>query len=570
MELRQLASSDSYANAELPSDSYGFAFDGTNSDLAKQLYFRAKKGDTVGKFDNFQVPETLQTRLDKLKLDWDKLPGIAQRALLWDSGFAISPSNQFVRIWTLNDYSMAELAVPKSEYEAVNCTVNSCTQPSGSISYSNFKCLGSDMLRAARCVVQDFDDATGIHAAMWVTGGNPAVVPTPRVNKHEWKDVHDNKSYIVFAVHTIDVKDEPGWDECATADRNSGYGSLVLPCHNIASIVPEIDREKQEATRTRTIEDTETATYRGVDRTIQLRPSYPEEFGSGSNRTLNILHNSEYLVGKRLPYDSIVFKRALSKGANGEVWQCEYQNEQIAVKRLLQHHNHHAHEVEEFAKEIELSASLNHLNIVTFVGVAWNSLNNLVMALEYFPMGDLQSYLQKNGDLMSWSRDKIHIAVGTATALQYLHSQTPPLIHRDLKSKNILLTRALEAKLIDFGVSRARQQYSMTAGVGTPYWTAPEVLEGKRYTEQADLYSFGVVLSELDTCKLPFHDALTSDGRKPKPVQILADVMAGMLRPSFSEDCPRRIRRIGVACCQQDPSRRPSAAQAVKMLTEAD
>ncbi|EEY67485.1 protein kinase [Phytophthora infestans T30-4] len=469
MELRQLASSDSYANAELPSDSYGFAFDGTNSDLAKQLYFRAKKGDTVGKFDNFQVPETLQTRLDKLKLDWDKLPGIAQRALLWDSGFGISPSNQFVRIWTLNDYSMAELAVPKSEYEAVNCTVNSCTQPSGSISYSNFKCLGSDMLRAARCVVQDFDDATGIHAAMWVTGGNPAVVPTPRVNKHEWKDVHDNKSYIVFAVHTIDVKDEPGWDECATADRNSGYGSLVLPCHNIASIVPEIDREKQEVTGSdwvsrwlvedyssiagvsdedgkssvllvapiaagvlvviglvglfvflkrrrqtkddreclhqspvcqdtyyqnpefiadrdrstaRTIEDTETATYRGVDRTIQLRPSYPEEFGSGSNRTLNILHNSEYLVGKRLPYDSIVFKRALSKGANGEVWQCEYQNEQIAVKRLLQHHNHHAHEVEEFAKEIELSASLNHPNIVTFVGVAWNSLNNLVMALE--------------------------------------------------------------------------------------------------------------------------------------------------------------------------------------------
>ncbi|KAG3249798.1 hypothetical protein PI124_g5528 [Phytophthora idaei] len=192
------------------------------------------------------------------------------------------------------------------------------------------------------------------------------------------------------------------------------------------------------------------------------------------------------------------------------------------------------------------------------------------MALEYFPMGDLQSYLQRNGDLMSWPRDKIHIAVGTATALQYLHSRTPPLIHRDLKSKNILLTRTLEAKLIDFGVSRARQEYSMTAGVGTPYWTAPEILEGKRYTEQADLYSFGVVLSELDTCKLPYHDALTPDGNKPKPVQILADVMAGMLRPSFSEECPGRIRRIGVACCQQDPTRRPSATQVVKMLTEAD
>ncbi|KAE9010592.1 hypothetical protein PR002_g15309 [Phytophthora rubi] len=192
------------------------------------------------------------------------------------------------------------------------------------------------------------------------------------------------------------------------------------------------------------------------------------------------------------------------------------------------------------------------------------------MVLEFFPMGDLQTYLAKNGDLMSWAREKIHIAVGVAHALEYLHSLSPPLIHRDLKSKNIMLTRMLEAKLIDFGVSRERQENSMTAGVGTPYWTAPEILQGDRYTEQADIYSLGVVLSELDTTKLPYHDALTSNGKKPKPVQILADVAAGMLRPSFSEDCPRRIRRIGVACCQQDPTRRPNAAQVGRMLEGGD
>ncbi|KAG3249796.1 hypothetical protein PI124_g5527 [Phytophthora idaei] len=114
----------------------------------------------------------------------------------------------------------------------------------------------------------------------------------------------------------------------------------------------------------------ETTTYKGVDRTIRLKPSYSGEFGSGSNCTLNILHNSEFLVGKRLSYDSIIFKRPLSKGANGEVWQCDYQNEEVAVKRLLQHQNHHADEVEEFAQEIELSASLKHPNIVEFIGVA--------------------------------------------------------------------------------------------------------------------------------------------------------------------------------------------------------
>jgi mitogen-activated protein kinase kinase kinase 7 len=129
-----------------------------------------------------------------------------------------------------------------------------------------------------------------------------------------------------------------------------------------------------------------------------------------------------------------------------------------------------------------------------------------------------------------------------------------------------LLTEQLEAKVIDFGVSRGRLDNTMTAGVGTPYWTAPEVLEGRRYTEQADIYSFGVVLSELDTSKIPFHDVVTAEGRKEKPFRILQRVMSGSLRPSFSEDCPPRILRVGAACCQQDPAHRPSAAQLVRML----
>ncbi|KAG1697960.1 hypothetical protein DVH05_015444 [Phytophthora capsici] len=647
----------------LPTNDTYFAFDGTNSDLARQLYLRAKAGDSAPKLDNLVLPDALDERLDSLKLQWDELPGIAQRALLWDSGFVLTINNKVVQVWPLDGYSMSELAVPLPQFNAVNCTEMNCTHPEfDSIkSFSNLYCNGDEMRQAARCVVEDFDDDGAFHLAMWMTGGNPKVVPIPLVRKHSWVDNGSNISYEVAAVHTVESEQEATYGECPTAKKNGGYGSLVLPCYlqsdisekegiknamikvqgspwvsrwlkdysssksagdtfnsggfKVALVAPIagvllvigllalvvlvkrkrrnieadalenslIDLETRclqdkphdsdfnlDTSVAPTLDDTLSVSHRGVDKTIKFLPSSSSasDFDSGSNSTLQILLRSDFLVGKRIPFDSLEFKRSLSKGACGEVWLAEFQGQRVAVKRLLQAKTHRADEVEEFAQEIELSASLIHPNIVTFVGVAWNSLNNLVMVLEFFPTGDLQTFLAKKEDLLSWSRDKIRIALGVGRALEYLHSRSPPLIHRDLKSKNILLTDQLEAKLIDFGVSRIRQEHPMTAGVGTPYWTAPEILEGKRYTEQADLYSFGVVLSELDTGKLPYHDALTSEGKKLKPFQILADVMAGMLRPSFSEGCPSKIRRIGVACCQHDQSRRPTAAQVVAMLQD--
>ncbi|EEY67483.1 protein kinase, putative [Phytophthora infestans T30-4] len=504
---RRLSSSDD--DVRLPSNATYFAFDGSNSDLARQLYLRAKAGGSEQKYSGLVLPGAIQRRLEDVDLEWDDLPGIGQRALLWDSGFGVTVDNRVVQIWTLGGHSMSDLAVPLDQFRAVECEETNCTQPGTTIvSRSNLYCSAK------------------------------------RQRNIEGDALEDSLIYLDTC-----RPDSLKQDNAAESEFAHGDGSTA-----------------------KTLDDTLTVSHKGVDKTIKFKSSTSSasDFGSGPNSTLQILLNSEGLIGKRIPYDSLSFKKSLSKGACGEVWLGEYEGQQVAIKRLLQIKSHRADEVEEFAREIELSASLVHPNIVSFIGVAWNSLSNLVMALEFFPMGDLQEYLAKNGDLLSWPRDKIQIAVGVGRALEYLHCRSPPLIHRDLKSKNILLTSRLEAKLIDFGVSRDRQEYSMTAGVGTPYWTAPEVLEGKRYTEQADIYSFGVVLTELDTSKVPYHDALTAEGKKPKPFQILTDVMAGMLRPSFSENCPLRIRRIGVACCQHDPIRRPTAAQVADMLQAAD
>ncbi|KAG6583064.1 TKL/DRK protein kinase [Phytophthora cinnamomi] len=505
---RRLASDSSYKDAVLPSNASFFAFDGTNSDLATQLYLRAKEGDETSKFTNFAVPDAIQQRLDSLDLEWDDLSGIAQRALLWDSGFSVTMNNKAVQIWPLAGHSMTDLAIPLVQFEYVKCVATNCTQPDGTLSLSNLYCNGDQMHDAARCVMEDFAEIQDIHGAMWMTGGNLKVVPTPRARKHQWRDASNNHSYTVLAVHTVAQEDEAAYDACPTSTMNGGYGSLVLSCLSENNITAEVrsgivevqgtpwvsrwlvedfsgkststststggfnpvlitpvaagilvviglialfvcvKRKRQSSEETDaledsliyletfrpqtfkenkpdydfapdgstapTIDDTLSSTHQDIDKTIKFlsSSSSASDFGSGSNQTLQILLGSEFLVGKRLPFESLVFKRALSKGACGEVWLGEYQGQQVAIKRLLQAKAHRADEVEVFAQEIELSASLVHPNIVSFIGVAWNSLNNLIMALDFFPMGDLQAYLSKNSDLMSWGREKIHIAVG--------------------------------------------------------------------------------------------------------------------------------------------------------------
>ncbi|KAG3163389.1 hypothetical protein PI124_g5529 [Phytophthora idaei] len=243
---RHLAGSGRYQDAELPSDAGSFAFDGTNSDLARQLYFRAKAGASASQLNNLKAPSAVQDRLDELVLDWDKLPGIAQRALLWDSGFGLTASDAPVKIWTLNKHSIADLAVPLDQFLVVGCEEKACVQPDNTTSYSNEWCGGAQMLQAARCVVEDFVDSSDIHAAMWVTGGNPLVVPTPHILKHEWKDQRDKNSYIVFAIHTLDLDDEPAWNTCPDPSQNDGYGSLVLPCFTTANITSATKTKMKE------------------------------------------------------------------------------------------------------------------------------------------------------------------------------------------------------------------------------------------------------------------------------------------------------------------------------------
>ncbi|CAI5715984.1 unnamed protein product [Hyaloperonospora brassicae] len=267
------------------------------------------------------------------------------------------------------------------------------------------------------------------------------------------------------------------------------------------------------------------------------------------------------IVTKRISFAQLHFLRLLAKGGSGEVWLGQYETRYVAMKCLLPAKREDPEALERFAEEIRMASLLAHPRIVAFCGVAWQSLLHLCAVTEYMPRGDLESLLANPvaRRKLSWSREKLALSSDIVEALVYLHSLESIVIHRDLKSKNVLLDRRLRAKLSDFGLSREQSiEDTMTNGIGTILWSAPEVLEGKRYDEKSDLFSFGVVLSEIDTCALPYG---FSRHAKMRSMQIVHLVSEGKLLPSFRDDCPPPIRALAQRCLSLDPAARPTAME---------
>lgn len=282
----------------------------------------------------------------------------------------------------------------------------------------------------------------------------------------------------------------------------------------------------------------------------------------GTDDDVPTIWNDPDLFAVRIEFTSVELTKLFARGGFCEVWLGRYMNNTVAVKRLLPEKRSQC-EIIAFISEIKIMARLDHPKIVHFIGASWTNALSIQIVTEFMDSGDLKSLLDSNqAKELSWLDRKCQIAIDIADALVYLHTLSPKLIHRDLKSRNVLIDSKMGAKLSDFGISRGQlASETMTAAVGTSLWMAPEVIVGGRYSEAADIYSFGVILSELDTCKAPFHDATHSDGSRMAEVRILQLVSAGKKRPKLSSSCPPQILKLAYFCLQLDPAKRPTAAQ---------
>lgn len=214
-----------------------------------------------------------------------------------------------------------------------------------------------------------------------------------------------------------------------------------------------------------------------------------------------------------------------------------------------------ASDVDAFEKEVELMTKLNHPKIVKFIGASLEP-PDIFIATEFMDRGNLTQVLRNNPDLDF--KIKLHMAIDAAEGVEYLHSREPPVVHRDLKSLNLLVSDDFGCRVADFGLSKASSGASLNSKVGSLNWCAPEVLlYAAPYTPAGDAYSFGMILWELLTHTPPF--------AKMHPLQIVRAIDRGDL-PTIPPGTPEKYATLVRACWAKDAKRRPTFTQILLVL----
>lgn len=143
--------------------------------------------------------------------------------------------------------------------------------------------------------------------------------------------------------------------------------------------------------------------------------------------------------------------------------------------------------------------------------------------------------------------------------MNYLHSFQPPILHRDLKSPNLLVDLSYAIKISDFGLARVRAHFqTMTGNCGTTQWMAPEVLAAEKYTEKADVFSYGVVLWETVTRQCPYEGL--------SQIQAALGVLNNNLRPTIPANCPPLFKKLMTLCWVSKPEERPTFEAILEIL----
>ena len=212
-----------------------------------------------------------------------------------------------------------------------------------------------------------------------------------------------------------------------------------------------------------------------------------------------------------------------------------------------------------FCKEIQIMQKMWHPNVLCLLGVCAAGDGSLRIVTDFLPRGSIFHLLHRQsnpGPPAPWLA--LQLLSGCARGMRYLHARTPPIIHRDLKSQNLLVAADGSVQVADFGLSRECLRTAAMTRVGSVQWAAPEVLLGHGYSQKCDVWSFGVVCWELMTARIPF------DGMSQ--VLVASKVALEGMRLPVPPDAPLQLLRLMARCWADEPGKRPEFGEIVAEL----
>ncbi|KAJ8756112.1 hypothetical protein K2173_024659 [Erythroxylum novogranatense] len=268
------------------------------------------------------------------------------------------------------------------------------------------------------------------------------------------------------------------------------------------------------------------------------------------------------------------FEKVLGKGGFGTVYHGFLDDTQVAVK-VLSPSSRQGYK--QFEAEVKLLLRVHHRNLTTLVGYCYED-TNMALIYEFMANGNLEDHLSdKNKETLSWEL-RLQIALDAAQGLEYLHNGCkPPIVHRDVKTTNILLDDKLRAKISDFGLSRSflveDDSHVSTTVAGTPGYLDPEIHGTNWFTEKTDVYSFGVVLLKIITNQPVIARASENIHITQCVTPLITNgdietIVDHRLSGAYSVNSVWKFMELAMDCVYSNAMRRPNMSQVVIELTE--
>lgn len=299
-------------------------------------------------------------------------------------------------------------------------------------------------------------------------------------------------------------------------------------------------------------------------------PDLDFEFSDAYERAMRARHlvNRHSLI--MIDPSEIVLHEVIGEGSFGRVWSATWQTSAVAVKEFVLAQaacaggSMHRHDIiEEIVGEAGIMAYLRHPKILQLYGCSLTA-QAIWIVSELCAYGSLRQVLDDPAIPLPVPL-RLRMAIDVAEGMLYLHTRDSPIVHRDLKSHNLFVVDqngAMTVRIGDWGSARAvamspNFSKTMTHGVGTTCWLAPELIKDAKGSERIDVYSYGIVLWELAT-RQEVYASLSA-------AQIISKVANEGMRPPLPPGC--QWNRVMEACWSEDPSERPDFAEIFDQLS---